>query len=84
MIKGIRFLTPAVLFVSLASTGCSVNRGPESEVSAVTIISPSDATTAECLAAQEVRRYVYLRTGKLLPIVRSDKNLPSKTSLIIV
>jgi hypothetical protein len=27
---------------------------------------------------------VYLRTGKLLPIVRSDKILPSKTSLIIV
>jgi len=73
MIKGIRFLAPAVLFVLLASVGCSVNRGPESEVSAVTIVSPSDATITECLAAQEVRRYLYLRTGKLPPIVRGKK-----------
>lgn len=84
MRKGIRVLTLAVLFVSLALIGCSVNSGPESDVSAIMIVSPSDATTAEYLAAQEVRRYVYLRTGKLLPIVRSGKNLPSKTSLIIV
>src|SRR4030042_2996468 len=84
MRKGILFLTPAVLFVSLFSIGCSVSRGTEAEVSAVTIVSPSDATTAETLAAQEVRRYVYLRTGKLLPIVHSDKKLPSKTPLIIV
>ena len=84
MRKGIRFLTLAVLFVSLASIGCSVNRGSESDVSIVTIVSPSDATTVEYLAAQEVRRYVYLRTGKLPTIVRSDKNLPSKSPLIIV
>lgn len=84
MRKGIRFLMLAVLFVSLAVIGCSANHQTEVDVSTVTIISPSDATTAECLAAQEVRRYVYLRTGKLLPIVHSGKNLPSKTSLIIV
>ena len=84
MRKGIRFLTPAVLCILLASTGCSVNRGSEAKVSAVTIVSPSDATTAECLAAQEVRRYVYLRTGQLLPIAHGDKNLPSKTPLIVV
>jgi len=84
MRKGIRFLTLVLLFVSLASISCSVNSGSGADVSAITIVSPSDATTAEYLAAQEVRRYVYLRTGKLLPIVRSDTNLPSKTPLIIV
>ena len=84
MRKGVRFLTLALLSVLLVSISCSVNRGTESDVSTITIVSPSEATTAECLAAQEVRRYVYLRTGKLLPIVRSDKNLPSKTPLIIV
>ena len=84
MRKGIRFLTLAVLSISLGSIGCSVNRGIEADVSIITIVSPSDATTAECLAAKEVRRYVYLRTGTLLPIVRSDKKLPSKTPLIIV
>jgi hypothetical protein len=84
MRKGIRFLMPALLLASLVSTGCSTSRGPEADVSTITIVSPSGAATAEYLAAQEVRRYVYLRTGKLLPIVRSDKNLPSSASLIVV
>ena len=74
----------AMLFASWISSGCSVNCKAETDVSTITIISPTDATTVECLAAQEVRRYVYLRTGKILPIVQSDKNLPSKASLIIV
>jgi len=82
--KGIHFLIPALLFISLASTGCSVNRQVDANASTVTIVSPYGATTAEYLAAQEVRRYVYLRTGKLLPIVRSDNNLPSNTSFIVV
>jgi len=82
--KGTRFLTLTLLCISLASIGYSVNRGTESVLSTITIVSPSEATTVEYLAAQEVRRYVYLRTGKLLTIVQSDKDLPSKTSLIIV
>ena len=84
MRKGIHYLAMAMLFASWISSGCSVNCKAETDVSTITIISPTDATTVECLAAQEVRRYVYLRTGKILPIVQSDKNLPSKASLIIV
>ena len=34
------------------------------------IISPHDASWMERLAAREVRRYVYLRTGERLAIVR--------------
>ncbi len=37
-----------------------------------TIVSPVGGSFAEKLAAKEVRRYVYLRTGKLLPIVAAD------------
>ena len=33
------------------------------------IVCPGDASMTEALAAKEVRRYVYLRTGKLLPII---------------
>jgi hypothetical protein len=84
MVKGIRFLMPALLLVLLSSISCSVNRKTEADVSTITIVSPSDASKVECLAAQEVRRYVYVRTGKLLPIVRSDSNLPSNTSFIVV
>ena len=48
------------------------------------IVSPAGATYAEALAAREVRRYVYLRTGRLLPIVESAKAAPGGSDLIIV
>ena len=53
-------------------------------VSDITIICPSGATTAERLAAKEVRRYLYLRTGKLLPIVQTNNKSSLKTALIVV
>jgi len=34
-----------------------------------TIVSVAGGSFAENLASREVRRYVYLRTGKLLPII---------------
>ena len=44
----------------------------------VTIVCPENAPANIKLAAKEVRRYVYLRTGKLLPIAQSaSKNLVS-------
>ena len=53
-------------------------------VSNITIISPSKATTAERLAAKEIRRYLYLRTGKLFTIVQTNNRPPLKNPLIIV
>jgi hypothetical protein len=84
MRKGIHLLTLAVFSLSLGLISCSPNHEHRADVSNITIVSPSDATSVECLAAKEVRRYVYLRTGKLLSIVRSSKALPPKTPLIIV
>jgi hypothetical protein len=84
MRKGIHLLMLAVFSLSLGLISCSINNEHRANVSNITIVSPSDATTTECLAAKEVRRYVYLRTGKLLPIVRSNNKLPSKMPLIIV
>jgi hypothetical protein len=49
-----------------------------------TIIVPQGASYAEMLAAKEVRRYVYLRTGQLLPIVEGLKTLPEGGDLIVV
>lgn len=51
---------------------------------AVIIVSPKGATFSESLAAKEVRRYLYLRTGKLLPVVQSGKSLPCNGSLIVI
>ncbi len=48
------------------------------------IVSPAGATYAEALAAREVRRYVYLRTGRLLPIVEGAKAAPGGSDLVIV
>ncbi len=48
------------------------------------IVYSSQASGAERLAAKEIRRYLYLRTGKLLPIVQSSKNLNFQTALIVV
>jgi hypothetical protein len=44
----------------------------------------SQASGVERLAAKEIRRYLYLRTGKLLPIVRYSRNLDFKKGLIVI
>jgi len=79
--KVIRFLALTLVFIVLVPM---LTADVSAAVDAVTIIKPEDATLAEHLAAKEIRRYFYLQTGKLLPIIESDKQLPSKTSLIVV
>jgi hypothetical protein len=48
------------------------------------ILTMSDSSWAEQLAAREVRRYLYLRTGLLVPIVSDQNALPAKTSRLVV
>ena len=55
-----KFLTAMLLIL------CSL------QVSAQMVVAPKSASTMERIAAHEVRRYVYLRTGKLLTIGYSD------------
>jgi hypothetical protein len=54
----------------------------ESPVVPTAVVGPKEATFAEKLAVKEVRRYVYARTGKLLPIVEGQ--LPAEGGLIVV
>ncbi len=71
--------------VLLIAVGCRLSETQASSKAAtVTIVCPSDASPAEKLAAKEIRRYLYLRTGKMLPIVRTDAELPSAGALIVV
>ena len=50
-----------------------------------TIVSPRDASWAEQLAAHEVRRYIYLRTGLLLPMMtEAGRPLLPKGNFILV
>jgi len=46
-----------------------------------TIICPSEARPTQVLAAREVQRYVYLRSGQLLPI--SDKSIEGQDSILL-
>ncbi|MFH1716120.1 MAG: malectin domain-containing carbohydrate-binding protein [Planctomycetota bacterium] len=78
------FLVLISCCAALAVIGCSAMQGPKGGNPSVTIVSPSDATIPERLAAKEIRRYLYLRTGKVVPIVQSDGRLPSTAHLIVV
>lgn len=46
------------------------------------IVTPNGATLPEVLAAKEVRRYVYLRTGALLPLTTAD-TLPDADVVLV-
>jgi hypothetical protein len=48
------------------------------------IAAPESSSAAEALAAREVRRYLYLRTGHRVPVIRSGSKLPSADLLIVV
>jgi Malectin domain len=48
------------------------------------IMSPREASWMEQLAAREVRRYVYLRMGRLLPMMTQPAGLFPKGNLIVV
>ena len=48
------------------------------------IITSPDAPVQEDLAAKEVRRYIYQRTGKLIPIIDGIKDVASFQSSVII
>ncbi len=50
----------------------------------VVILSPQQASFLETLGAREVRRYVYQRTGQLLPVIQVDEINASVMNAIVV
>ena len=56
-----------------------------SQLSALTISCPSDASIVEKQAAKEVRRYIFLRTGTAPQLRVADKyaNLPSGDVIVV-
>jgi len=68
-----------------AILGCQIARGVSEESSdSVTIVYSSDASQVERLAAKEIRRYLYLRTGKLPPTVEADRKPSVGGGLVVV
>jgi len=68
-------------FLIGAADGRAANPAP-ADAPPCTIVVPKGASYAVTLAAKEVRRYVYLRTGRLLPILETTGALPEKGDII--
>jgi hypothetical protein len=83
-----RLISIAIALAKLAActSGCAAAaaRPAPPEAAPCTIVSPEGASFVEALAAKEVRRYVYLRTGRLLPIIETAGALPEKGDIIRV
>ena len=71
------FMTVMIL---ASFTGCGVL----SRKKPVIIVYPKNASIQEILAAREIRRYVYQRTGYLLEIIQNGPEIPEKNDLIVV
>ena len=71
MIKNITFF--CLVFITL--WGCKAAPG-------TAILYPENCSDLEILAAREVRRYIYLRTGELLP-VREAGTIPSGNVILV-
>ena len=64
-VRAVVLLAP--LLTSVASPSVAAP-GRGTPIEPVAVVSPADASGLEALAAREVRRYFYVRTGRLLPI----------------
>jgi hypothetical protein len=62
------------LSIALIATGCSDGGAPEAEDAAIVCASAEDSFIGD-LAAKEVRRYLYHRTGSMLPITASFEDV---------
>jgi hypothetical protein len=76
-------LLPTIFLIAIASCQKAKPASAQQETP-ITLVYSSQASETERLAAKEIRRYLYLRTGKLLPIVRYERGLDFKTGLIVV
>ncbi len=79
-------MMPRYFIIPLLMVLLSLLFGPASYLAAgqVTIVEPAKADLLEHLAAKEIRRYLYLRTDALAPIISSDGKLPAEGDLIVI
>jgi len=64
--------------ISLLSIASPAAESPET-----VILQPRNASWAEALGAREVRRYLYVRAGQLLPIKESESAAGNKSAIVI-
>ena len=72
----VSFVVIILLLLIVAFVLMILNEAP------ITVVCPNDASPKERLAAQEIRRYIYLRTG-VLPKLASERGFVSPFSDIV-
>jgi len=73
----------AIVFLAVGFSGISPTQGTAEEKRLV-IVSPENGSVLETLAAREIARYVYLRTGNLPSMMLSQKELPANPLVVVV
>ena len=76
-------LLPAIFLMAIASCQKAKQASAQQETP-ITIVYSSQASGVERLAAKEIRRYLYLRTGELIPLLQRDDKPSSANGLIII
>ena len=78
-----RVLSHSIVFCFLAVLPPASSLGT-AQAKDVVIVTPRETSWAENLAAREVRRYLYLRTGQLFPTVsETDRSYPSGDLIVV-
>ena len=63
--------------------GLAIGKAEAAPAPPTAIVCDASASSAEKLAAKEIRRYVYLRTGKLLPIIAANEKAPPGLLIVV-
>jgi len=80
-----KILCFSVAFALVLGVYCGVSQGEALSIDkSITIVHGRGASSQEVTAAGEIRRYLYLRTGKLFSVAQSDGKLPDKGGLVVV
>jgi hypothetical protein len=76
--------TRGLLALSFCFLSMGSDRVSAASAARTVISTPPQAVPAEVLAARELQRYVYLRTGRVLKIEESAGGLPRQVNVIVV
>ena len=83
MFRRISTLVLVLSFVSLFNLGFDA-AAAVSRSDTLVIVSPEEASLMETLAAREIHRFLYLRTGQLVPIIQYQPCIVNKNNAIVV
>jgi len=78
----IAFVLPLIV-LHLATLGAAAESPAKPQATLTVVMGATDASAQELLAAREIRRYMYLRTGTLPPVEQTAA-LPQEVDVVVV